>query len=230
MDIEKWDILNRIQQGEGIDQTDEQFTRPFIEKWMLPYIPPDRYPKLLDLGCGFGYEAKRFTDYGWQVTPVDHADSNIKHGKEKFNIDILKMDIHDLQFPPSTFDAAVTRQVFEHSYAPWLLASEVWVVLKTGGRWVIDLPSPQNKDMWTMWHPNLLYAKQMRFLFEKIGFNIIHAEENGGKSLEYNGGGELYDYIVQKIEGYPDNYQHVLKALEQYHRRQYGKVYFYPTT
>jgi len=129
------------------------------------------------------------------------------------------MDMHDLQFPPGEFDAVVTRQVFEHSFAPWLLAAEIWVILRTGGRWIIDLPSPQNKDMWTMWHPNLLYAKQMRFLLEKTGFKIVHAEEGAGISLEFNGGGEPYDYITEKAEGYPDNYQHVLRALEEEHRR-----------
>ena len=221
MNIDKWNILCKIQQGEGIDQTDEQFTKPFIERWMLPYIPPTEYPKLLDLGCGFGYEVKRFRDYGWQVVGVDHAEGNIRHAKEKFGVDVVKMDIHDLQFPPNFFDAVVTRQVFEHSYAPWLLASEIWVVLKPKGRWIVDLPSPQNRDMWTMWHPNLLYAKQMRFIFEKIGFKIVHAEEGTEEGNRTSISLDFNDYIVEKIDGYPDNYQHVLRALEEYHRRTY---------
>lgn len=216
MNVDKWNALNKIQQGEGIDQTDEQFTKPYIEKLMLPWIPPTNYRRLLDIGCGFAYEVKRMIDYGWQVIGIDHADGNINHAWAKFGIIVLKMDMHDLQFVKESFDAVVTRQVFEHSFAPWLLAAEIWVVLRRGGRWVLDLPSPQNKDMWTMWHPNLLYAKQMRFLFEKVGFKIVHAEEGGGLSLEYDGGGEPYNYILEKAD-YPDNYQHVLKALEKLH-------------
>lgn len=188
---------------------------------MLPWVPPAQYPKLLDIGCGFGYELKRFREHGWQAIGIDHADGNIKHGKEKFGIDIIKMDFHDLQFPPESFDAAVTRQVFEHSYAPWLFACEIWVVLRRGGRWVVNLPSPQNKDMWGMTHPNLLYKTQMRNLFDKVGFKIVLAKEGGGSTLEFNGGGEPFDYIVEKMEGYPDNYQHVLRALEELHRRNY---------
>jgi len=228
MNLEKWDILNEIQRGENFDETDERFIKPFVDKLMLPWIPPDKYPKLLDVGCGFGYEVKRFGDYGWQVTGVDHNNINVKHAKEKFGLDILKMDMHDLQFSPCSFDAVVTRQVFEHSFAPWLLAAEIWVVLKPGGRWVINLPSPQNKAMWTMWHPSLLYANQLRFMFKKIGFKIVYVAEKGGISLDFNGGGEQLDYVVEKITGYPDNYQHVLRALEEYHRgKTYDKTAFF---
>jgi len=223
MNVEKWDILAKIQQGEGVDQTNEDSVKPVIDRWVLPWMPPDKYPRMLDIGCGFGYEAKRLAEHGYQVTAIDHADGNIKHAQEKYGLTILKMDMHDLQFLPSSFDCAVTRQVFEHSYAPWLLAAEVWVVLRSGGRWFIDLPSPKVKDMWTMWHPTLLYYTQMRFIFEKIGFNIVHAEEGAGLKLELNGGGEPYDYIVEKTLGYPDNFQHVLRKLEEAHQRLYQK-------
>lgn len=219
MNIDKYNIIAKIQQGEGLDQQGEDILKPFIEKYMLPYVPPKKYPSLLDIGSGFGYEPRSFTNYGWNVTAIDHSDSNIKHAKEKYGINTLKMDMHDLQFAPGTFNVAVTHQVFEHSFAPWILAMEIWVVLKKAGRWIIDLPSPQNKEMWSLWHPNMLYSKQIRFLLLKTGFDVIHADEEGGKTYDYNEGGEPYTYIVEKADGYPDNYKHILQELETYHKQ-----------
>lgn len=217
----KWDALVKTVQDAqtGIDgNTDEMGVRAFIERFVVPYAPPQMYPRILDLGCGPGTELKVLKDMGYQPTGITFGAPNIEYCTKNYGVKPDYGDIHDLPYKPDTFDAALCRQVFEHSFSPWLLALEVWTVLRPGGRWIIDLPSPRNKAMWAMWHPTLLYPNQMEFLFEKCGFKIVLADT--GKvpwTLDYNGGGEPYDYTCEKIEGYPSDFQHVLNKLREIH-------------
>jgi len=225
MFVEKWDALNRTVQDAptGIDgSTDEEQIRAFMMKYVVPYAPPQTYPRILDLGCGPGTELKVLKELGYLPTGITLGAPNIKFCTENYGITPVYGDMHDLPFLLESFDAALARQVFEHSFCPWLLALEVWTMLRAKGRWIIDLPSPRNKAMWAMWHPSLFYPNQMEFLFEKCGFKVVLADT--GKvpwSLEYDGGGEPYDYVIEKQEGYPDNFQHVLVKLREIHDRQY---------
>jgi SAM-dependent methyltransferase len=220
---EKWDALNRTVQDSptGIDgNTDEIGIKAFAERFILPYAPPSLYPKILDLGCGPGTELKVLKELGYDPTGITYGAPNIDYSVEMYGILPHYGDMHDLPYRPNTFDVALARQVFEHSFAPWLLMLETWVVLKPGGRFIIDLPSPRNRAMWAMWHCNLLYPPQMEFMIEKCGFKIILADI--GKipwNLNYDGGGEPYDYVLEKTTEYPDNLQHVLRQLEEIHRR-----------
>lgn len=228
MNPKKWDALVRTIQDSptGIDgNPDEEGIKAFMQKYVLPYAPPDQYPRMLDIGCGPGTECKVLQDFGYKVSGITLGAPNIEYSKQQYGFTPIHGDMHDLPFPSDSFDVALCRQVFEHSFAPWLLALEVWIVLRPKGRWILDLPSPRNKAMWAMWHPSLFYPNQMQFLFEECGFKIILADI--GKipwTLEYDGGGEPYDYVVEKIEGYPSNFQHVLTKLREIHQHECQKV------
>ena len=222
MNPEKWNTLVKmVQESPEIDgNVDEDGIKAFMQKYVLAFAPPDQYPRLLDLGCGPGTELKVLKDLGYKAYGITLGIKNLEYCKEHYGFVPEYGDMHDLPFPPDSFDIALCRQTFEHSFAPWLLALEVWVVLRPKGRWILNLPSPRNKAMWAMWHPSLFYPNQMRFLFEKCGFNVV-LEDIGNIpwTLDYNGGGEPYDYVVEKTENYPDNFQHILKKLREIHAR-----------
>jgi len=223
MNPDKWNALTRTVQDSstGINgNPDEESVKAFIQRYVLPYASPTNYPRVLDIGCGPGTELKVLRDLGYKPSGITLGLKNIEYSRDHYGFVPTYGDMHDLPFPPDSFDVALCRQVFEHSFAPWLLALEIWVVLRPKGRWIIDLPSPRNKAMWAMWHPSLFYPNQMEFIFEKCGFRVILADI--GKipwTLDYNGGGEPYDYVVEKEEGYPDNFQHVLRKLREIHAR-----------
>lgn len=224
MNINKWDALNRTVQDSpsGIDgNTDEEGIKAFVQRFITPYGPPHQYPNILDIGCGPGTELKVLKELGYNPTGITYGAPNIDYSTRTYGITPHYGDMHDLPFPPNSFDLALARQVFEHSFAPWLLMLEVWVVLRPGGRFIVDLPSPRNHAMWAMWHCNLQYPPQIEYMFQKCGFKIVLADiGNIPWNLDYNGGGEPYDYVVEKISGYPDDFQHVLRNLEEIHRRQ----------
>lgn len=66
----------------------------FIEKsvsWIKKVTPSQNYPSLLDIGCGPGLYAERFTTEGYTVTGVDFSRRSIcyaRHSAQKAGLDI----------------------------------------------------------------------------------------------------------------------------------------------
>lgn len=51
-------------------------------RWIASLVPPDSHPLLLDLGCGPGLYAERFTRLGYRVTGVDLSPRSIRYAKD----------------------------------------------------------------------------------------------------------------------------------------------------
>lgn len=81
----------------------------FIEEsaaWIRDTVPPSAYPCLLDIGCGPGIYAERFSRMGYRVTGIDFSKRSIEYagksaGRMGLNIDYryqnyLNMDIDQL--------------------------------------------------------------------------------------------------------------------------------------
>ena len=219
MNPEKWRIFLDLQEGQGVDQGQYDEAKAMFEQYLLIFMPPSQYPRLLDLGCGWGVEVKVLMDMGYEVVGITLGEGNVRYAKEKFGIDVKHMDMHDLEFPPEHFDCAVARQTFEHAQAPWIVALQVWTVLKPKGRWFLDLPEPHNPDMWSTQHTCLLYPNQMRFIFEKTGFSIVNAEEPKNNTLGFNGGRDPYRYVLEKADYPQSDFTRVLKMLREFHAR-----------
>lgn len=61
-------------------------TRPhkFVNKsvdWMVSILPPKKYPKLIDLGCGPGIYAEKFFEKSYSVTGVDFSKRSIEYAE-----------------------------------------------------------------------------------------------------------------------------------------------------
>jgi SAM-dependent methyltransferase len=91
--------------------------------------------------------------------------------------DATQMDMHDLQYPPESFDAIYGCQVYEHSYAPWLALMESWVVLKPHGILFANMPLPTDNDVVT--HPTMLTLEQWSRIYEYCGFKVNYSASRG---------------------------------------------------
>jgi len=220
MNPEKWQALLELEErGEACTYPDMySVTKLFFQNVALAAFPPDKYPKLLVLGCGCGIEVQILRELGYGTVGITMAQADVDYAKSQLGVDILKMDMHDLDFPPAHFDCAIARQSLEHAYSPLLVMMETRVVLRMGGRWFIDLPSPHNKDMWGMNHRGILYPTQMRYYFKLCGFQILEAQESKNQTLGYNGGGDPYRYVVEKSDLGDSSHRQVIEKLEELHR------------
>jgi len=174
----KWDALlgiaNKVESGgKGVDEAPREGFVPYVETF-VKYAPPEKYPQILDIGAGCGAETSVLKEKGYKVTGITLGKDNIKYAKEKFGIDLIEMDFHNLEFPNGCFDGVFMIQTFEHCFAPWLFIIELRRVLHDGGRVFLDVPDPNDEAMLrTIWHTSVLYPNQIKALFWKAGFKEV---------------------------------------------------------
>jgi len=144
---------------------------------ILERFPPSQYPKILDLGCGGG-ETEALRRLGYQATGFTLGPLNVIWAKEKYGLDLIYGDMHDLPFPSGVFDAVLSKESFEHCFAPILVTIEVWRVLRPHGRWMLTQPDSNNEVGFDWSHSTVLNARQRKALFENFGFRVLENTEN----------------------------------------------------
>ena len=72
-------------------------------------------PKILDLGCGPGTEARRLAGLGAEVTGIDLSKESLElAGKHAPDVRFLEMDVLSLDFPEKSFYAVLDAAVLFH--------------------------------------------------------------------------------------------------------------------
>jgi len=137
-------------------------------------MPPDKFPEVLDIGAGDGTLVKALRDAGYRAEGITFGEENIRAAKQKYNVDLAFMDMHNLRYPPKSFDAITCIHTFEHALAPHMVVGEMRAVLKDGGRVFLAVPDPDNPQSQTIWHTNLLRRDQIIKLFEYWGFQLLN--------------------------------------------------------
>ncbi|SNT02185.1 Methyltransferase domain-containing protein [Anaerovirgula multivorans] len=124
-------------------------TKEFINKsslWISKTIPPTSYPELLDIGCGPGLYAERFTRAGFKVTGIDFSERSISYAREsarkkKLNITYLYQNYLEL-ITKNRFNLA-TMIYCDYGALSYqkreLLMRKVYDSLKSGGLFLFDV-------------------------------------------------------------------------------------------
>jgi SAM-dependent methyltransferase len=121
----------------------------FIEesvKWISETIPYDKFPELLDAGCGPGLYAERFRKAGYNVTGIDFSKGSIEYAKdsaEKQNLDItyvyqnyLTVD-YENRFDLATFIYCDYGALSIENRA--IILKKLYQSLKPGGKLLLDV-------------------------------------------------------------------------------------------
>ena len=121
----------------------------FIEKsvaWIKEIVPPSDYPLLLDLGCGPGIYAEKFTQMGYHVTGLDFSKRSINYATQsafdkQLDISYLYQNYLELDLKKS-FDF-VTMIYCDYGALSTndrkTLMSKIYQLLKPGGKLLIDV-------------------------------------------------------------------------------------------
>ncbi len=111
---------------------------------LLRYIPDLKSRKTLDLGCGYGYTLKEFSENGFSdLTGIDTEDSYLEETRKKVsdNVKVLKASGEKLPFTNETFGFINMSELIEHVNNPSLVLMEVKRVLKNDGVAYISVPN-----------------------------------------------------------------------------------------
>jgi ubiquinone/menaquinone biosynthesis C-methylase UbiE len=152
---------------QGIKQGSPEFFE-HIRPWMNPYKFPwimERIEseaaklkgrKLLEVGCGMGYDSLEFIRRGVRVTAVDLTPNAVEFAKRHFEVvgaeaDEVKVgNALELPFPDESFDAVWSNGVLHATGDTRKAIAEVWRVLKPGGRAIISHFYRKPSWMWTV--------------------------------------------------------------------------------
>lgn len=147
--------------------------RPHMDCYRFPYIMAriEREGRrlegkhLLEIGCGLGFDAIEFMKRGVRVTATDLTPANVELAARHFALAgvtpeaVRVEDAFDLSFADAMFDAVYSIGVLLHASDPARLVSEVYRVLKPGGRALI---------CHSYRRPSLFYALQRLKLMDAV--------------------------------------------------------------
>jgi len=117
-------------------------------RWIRDVSPPERYPRLLDLGCGPGLYAQRFAGAGYQVTGVDFSERSIRYAQESaaqtgLTIDYRRADYLKADLPgPQDLAVMIYCDYGALSDAGRkTLMEKAYGALRPGGHFLLDVHS-----------------------------------------------------------------------------------------
>lgn len=121
----------------------------FIKKsaaWVNRLLPSNKYHKLLDIGCGPGLYAERFSKMGYQVTGIDFSKRSIDYARQSAKQQNLDISYHYQNY--LNMDLKMTFDVSTMIYCDYgalsttdrqTLRSIIYQHLNPGGRFLLDV-------------------------------------------------------------------------------------------
>ncbi len=88
--------------------------------------------KILDVGCGTGFNMVRLRDQGFDVSGVEPAESMRRRALDQ-KLNVIDGDSEQLPFADGTFDAVISVEVIRYLADPLKSIREMCRVLKPGG-------------------------------------------------------------------------------------------------
>jgi len=103
------------------------------------FVPDLKSRKILDLGCGKGYDLMELVKYGYNAVGFDINQEYLDFAKteserEGLNLELYNGKAENLPFNDNSFDFVFASELTEHVEDPEKLLSECYRVLSSGGK------------------------------------------------------------------------------------------------
>ena len=130
--------------------------------WISKIAPPSQYTFLLDLGCGPGLYAERFSSYGYSVVGFDFSNRSIAYAKEQTLINKSEIEYHYKNYLimdyTEQFDV-ITLIYGDYAALPlpdrYVLLKKIYQALKPNGKFIFDVFTPlMRKNESHLWQAN----------------------------------------------------------------------------
>ncbi len=115
---------------------------PIFQRQLFAYKEAEKFIQgdVLEIGCGDGYGAKILAPCSKSYTAIDKFKTENKYNLKDVNF--IQMEVPHLKgFPNESFDAVISFQLIEHLEDDNTLISEVFRVLKSGGKFICTTPN-----------------------------------------------------------------------------------------
>jgi SAM-dependent methyltransferase len=146
-----------------------------IETWINK---PFHERSILDFGSGWGFFLAVAKERNWKTYGLEPLPGSAVYARAKFGLDIITNTLREGLFPPESFDAITSFQVFEHLPFPERDIQSLYKVLRPGGILLIEVP---NFETWTM---PIMKGRHRHFTQDHLNF---FSYRTLGEFLEKNG-------------------------------------------
>lgn len=117
--------------------------------------------RVLEIGAGAGWQARRLADAGFDVVAIDVHESNYR---EQQVFPVQTYDGRRIPLPDASVDVVFSSNVLEHIGPVEAFQSEIRRVLKPGGRAIHLMPSAA----WRFWTSLLLYPHIAKAVIRRL--------------------------------------------------------------
>ena len=138
-------LLSPARWGRGFGRLN--FRRAHECDVVLDWLDARAGERVLDVGCGDGYYDWRVSRAGADVTGIDLHEKRLAYARRAYADDrtrFLDMDAERADFPPGSFDKAMSLCVMEHLADDERVMRNVARALKPGGRFAFSADSLSN--------------------------------------------------------------------------------------
>lgn len=114
---------------------------------VLRWLDPGAGERVLDVGCGDGYYDWRISRAGARVTGIDVHEKRLAFARRHYGDDrteFLNLDAEKAEFPPGSFDKALSLCVMEHLGDDERVMRNVSRAMKPGGCFAFSADSLSN--------------------------------------------------------------------------------------
>jgi SAM-dependent methyltransferase len=125
--------------------------------------------RILDVGCGQGFESARFLGPGCDVVGVDYSSDAVTTAASRYGPDglrVAQMDALGLGFATASFDGACSSHLIEHFTDPEGHVSELARVLRDDGLACVLTPN-KPADFENPFHLHLFDRVELRAMLER---------------------------------------------------------------
>lgn len=121
--------------------------------------------RILEIGGGTGYQAKRFLEDGYDIESIEIPESNYA---QQLDFPVKFYDGKNIPFPNECFDLIYSSNVLEHVTDLEFLQAEIKRVLRPGGYCIHLMPSATWRYWTILAHYVELIQKLLKVLLERI--------------------------------------------------------------
>jgi ubiquinone/menaquinone biosynthesis C-methylase UbiE len=119
----------------------ETFIHPSDPQKLKSLVPANPQGILLDAGGGTGRVSQFLREKVAQITIADESFDMLREARKKVGIQPVRSVTENLPFPDNFFDCIIMVDALHHVADQSATASELWRVLKPGGRLIVEEPN-----------------------------------------------------------------------------------------
>jgi ubiquinone/menaquinone biosynthesis C-methylase UbiE len=169
-----------LQTAERVSQVDQSDNYVY-QRSLLAYVEAAKLVsgQVLELGTGSGYGIEIISPKTDKLTTLDKFECDYfkSNAVDPNKVEFIKMSFPPLHnIPDNSFDFVISFQVIEHIVKDYEMVSEVYRVLKNGGKFILTTPNKKASLTRNPWHIREYTIQELETSLKK---NFQHVETLG---------------------------------------------------